>query len=279
MPLAATNGIKLYYEIHGRGPRLTLIEGLGYHRWMWYKQLPAFSAHFTTLIYDNRGAGKSDKPPGPYNHEQNADDLAGLLEHVGWDHTHLLGISMGGFIAQQFALKYPERMDRLVLVATGFGGKRMVPVPAEAAKAMMPATDLSPEERIRKAMPIAFGDRKWPERNPDEFDQIVKWRLEEPQPPEAAMAQIMAGATFDVSERVRDITAPTLVVAGSRDGVVPPENARLLAAEIPHSHLTILPDAGHLVNIEASDRFNEVVVDFIIGGAAQSRTRRAHLDG
>ena len=80
MPIAHVNDIDLYYEVHGEGPNLALIEGTGYHTWMWYRQLPAFSQKFRTLIYDNRGVGRSDKPPGPYTHEQNADDLAGLLD-------------------------------------------------------------------------------------------------------------------------------------------------------------------------------------------------------
>src|SRR5436305_1514144 len=158
MPFAQANDTTLYYEVQGDGPNLALIEGVGYHTWMWYKQFPAFSRHFRTLIYDNRGVGLSDKPPGPYTHEQNADDLAALLDHLGWERTHVLGISMGGFIAQEFALKYPERLEKLVLVATAFGGKNMVPVPPEAIKAMTPDPSLSPEERIRAAMPIAFGD-------------------------------------------------------------------------------------------------------------------------
>ena len=263
MPIAHANDIDIYYELHGSGPRLTLIEGLGYHRWMWFKQLPDFAEHFSVLVYDNRGVGKSDKPPGPYNHAQNAGDLAGLLDHIGWDSTNLLGVSMGGFIAQEFTLKYPERVEKLILVATGFGGPRMVPVPPEAAKAMMPDPSLSPEERIRRAMPVAFGDRDWPMKHPEEFDQMVAWRLEEPQPPEAAMAQIMAGVSFDVSNRVREIQAPTLIIAGIRDNVVPPENARLLASEIPNSRLETLPDAGHLCIIEASQRFNASVIEFV----------------
>jgi pimeloyl-ACP methyl ester carboxylesterase len=264
MPTAAVNGIDIYYQLHGQGPRLTLIEGLGYHRWMWYKQVPAFSRHFTTLVYDNRGVGRSSKPPGPYTHEQNAEDLAGLFDHLGWEHSHVLGVSMGGFIAQVFTLAHPALVNRLVLVATGFGGTKMIPVPQEAAKAMMPDPSLSPEERIRHTMPVAFGDRSWPDSHRDEFDQIVKWRLEEPQPPDAATAQIMAGMTFDVADRVNAIQAPTLVIAGESDGVVPPENADLLVAEIPNSRKEIIPGAGHLVIIEDPDRFNKNVIQFLL---------------
>ncbi|HEX8918798.1 MAG TPA: alpha/beta hydrolase, partial [Chloroflexota bacterium] len=162
MPTTTANGISLYYEVHGEGPNLVLIEGIGYHTWMWYRQIPAFAPHFRTLIYDNRGVGRSDMPPGPYTHEQNADDLAGLLDSIGWDRAHILGISMGGFIAQEFALKYSQRVDRLVLVATAFGGPNMVPLPPEAIKALTPDPTLSPEEKIRQAMPVAFSTTDWP---------------------------------------------------------------------------------------------------------------------
>jgi pimeloyl-ACP methyl ester carboxylesterase len=271
MATAHVNGIDLYYEIHGDGPNLTLIEGLGYHSWMWYRQIPTFSQHFRTLVYDNRGVGLSDKPPGPYSHTENAADLAGLLDNLGWERTHVLGVSMGGFIAQEFVLAYPERLDRLVLVATGFGGTHMVPLPLEAVRALTPDPSLSLEERIRSAMPLAFSSPSWAQEHVEEFEQMVAWRLEQPQPPEAAMAQVMAGLTFDVEARLGEIVAPTLVIAGTEDHVVPPANAELLAAALPTATLDIIPGAGHLVQVQAANRFNQDVIAFLEGGAKGDR--------
>jgi pimeloyl-ACP methyl ester carboxylesterase len=265
MPYGTSNRITLYFEVHGEGPNLALIEGAGYATWMWYRQLPVFSQRFQTLIYDNRGVGRSDKPPGPYSHTQNADDLAGLLDLLGWERTHVLGVSMGGFIAQEFALKYPQRVNRLVLVATGYGGPNMVPVPAEAIRAMTPNPSLSLAERIRTGMPVAFADEHWPEQHPEEFEQIIRWRLEHPQPPEAALAQLMAGVSFNVEERLGEIEAPALVIAGTADRVVPPANAELLAARIPNATLDLIPGAGHLAFIEEPERFNRDVVEFLRG--------------
>lgn len=265
MPVTRANGINLYYEIHGEGPNLVLIEGLGYHSWMWYRQAPAFSRHFQTLIYDNRGVGRSDTPPGPYSHEQNADDLAALLDHLGWDRTHVLGVSMGGFIAQEFALRYPDRLDKLVLVVTGFGGKNMVPVTPEAVRAMLPDPEIRAEERMRRGMRVAYGNQAWPDEHAKEFERIIGWRLEYPQPPEAATAQFMAGLSFDVESRLHEIHAPTLVITGSEDRVVPPRNAELLAQGIPGAKLDIIPDAGHLVFIEEAERFNHDVISFLAG--------------
>jgi pimeloyl-ACP methyl ester carboxylesterase len=263
MPVAPSNGINLYYEVHGAGPNLVLVEGIGYHTWMWFGQLPAFAPRFRTLIYDNRGVGRSDMPEGPYNHEQNADDLACLLDYLSWERTHVLGISMGGFIAQEFALKYPERVNELVLVATAFGGPNMVPVPREALAAMMPDPSLTLEERIRRAVPVSYGDTGWPEQNPEIFEQIIRWRQELPQSPAAAMAQAMAAATFNTEDRLKDIAAPTLVITGTEDRVVPPRNAELLAERIPNARLVALEGAGHLGFIEQAEGFNRAVIEFL----------------
>jgi len=264
MPHAEINGIQVYYEVHGNGPNMALIEGLGYDCWMWYRQMPAFADHFRVLIYDNRGVGRSDAPPGPYSHEENASDLAALLDHLGWDRTHVLGVSMGGFIAQQFALNQPERLDRLVLAATAFGGPNMAPMSPAAVAAMTPDPSLPTEERIRRAMPIAFSAPSWTETHREEFDYIVRRRLEYPQQPHAAMAQLMAGVTFNVEARLGEIIAPTLVLAGSEDHVVPPRNAELLASALPNARLGILAGCGHVLNIECPERFNRAVVRFLL---------------
>ncbi len=264
MPRAEVNGIQVYYEIHGEGPNLALIEGLGYDCWMWYRQIPDFAAHFRLLVYDNRGVGRSDAPPGPYSHEENASDLAALLDHLGWVRTHVLGVSMGGFIAQQFALRHPERVNRLVLAATGFGGPNMSPVPPEAVAAMTPDSSWSAEERIRRAMPIAFSARSWTETHREEFDHIVRLRLEYPQPPHGAIAQLMAGVTFNVEAKLGKIAAPTLVLAGDEDHVVPPRNAQLLAGALPNGRLDMLEGCGHVLNIECPERFNRAVIHFLL---------------
>jgi pimeloyl-ACP methyl ester carboxylesterase len=265
MPIAHVNDIDIYYEVHGEGANLVLIEGLGTDLWMWFRQLPAFTPHFRTLVYDVRGIGRSDMPPGPYSHSQNAADLAGLLDHLGWERTHVLGISMGGFIAQQFALDYSARVDRLVLVSTAFGGPNMVPIPPEALRYLIGTPEMTPEQRIREGAAVVYGNPRWPEEHSEEFEQIVRWRLQRLQPDEARTAQAMAGVQFNVEERVGSITAPTLVIIGSEDRVVPPGNAEMLARAIPGARLDIIPGAGHHAWYEAADRFNADVLAFLKG--------------
>jgi pimeloyl-ACP methyl ester carboxylesterase len=267
MPVAHANGIDLYYEVHGEGPHLTLVEGLGYHTWMWYKQLPALSRHFQTLIYDNRGVGRSDKPPGPYTHEQNADDLAALLDHLEWERTHLLGVSMGGFIAQEFALKYPDCLDKLVLVATHFGGPNKLPEAVDVLWYFLPHSDVTPLEVAQKALAVTFADPMWAQKHPEEAIEMAQRRSALPPAPiHAVVAQNQAGKAFNVEGRLREVTAPTLVIAGREDAVVPPRNAELLAAAIPNARLDVIPDASHLVFIEQAERFNRDVTDFLLEG-------------
>ena len=178
---------------------------------------------------------------------------------------------MGGFIAQEFALHYPERLDRLVLASTMMGGPSAVPIPPDALKSLLPNPDLTPEQQIRQSAPLSYSDPQWPEKHRDEYEQIIRWRLEMPQPPEARMAQAMAGMTFRSEDRVRGIMAPTLVITGEHDCVVPPRNAELLAAAIPGAQLDVIPNGGHHVFYEQADLFNRDVIEFLQAPVVASR--------
>lgn len=130
---------------------------------------------------------------------------------------------------------------------------------------MLPDPNLSPEERMRRGMRVAYGNRAWPDERAEEFERIIGWRLEYPQPPEAATSQFMAGLGFDTEVRLHQIHAPTLVISGTDDRVVPPRNAELLTESIPDAKLDIIPGAGHLVFIERAERFNHDVIAFLTG--------------
>ncbi len=262
MSYAVVNGIRLYYELHGQGPPLTLVEGQAYATWMWFRQVDALAARHRVLVYDNRDVGKSDKLDRDYAVHDMAHDLAALLDTLGIAHTHLLGVSLGGFIAMEFALAHPEKLDRLVLACTTSGGPEMVPVPPEVRKLMEPDLSLQPEQRTRKSMAPAWAPG-YAEAHPEVIDAVVKMRLAALPPPEAAMRHIRAGAAFDISQRAGLISAPALVLHGEQDRVLPVENARQLVRRLPHAELCILPAGGHLFFIEQADRFNQAVLDFL----------------
>jgi len=254
------NGVELYYEMTGAGPHLVLIEGLGVSTWIWEKQVSALSKHFTTMVYDNRGVGKSEKPAGPYSISLMADDLAALLDSLKLSPAHILGISMGGFIAQDFALRYPAKVDRLILVATSAGGPDHVPM-APDVLALMFAADGQPRDLTRRKLALAYSDSFM--QKSGEVEHLIDLRLADPQPPAAYMAQAMAGAAFNLSEKVQQIKAPTLIMAATGDRLVPVANARNLNKKIPHSRLKIYNGYGHQFFVENADEFNHDVINFL----------------
>lgn len=253
--------IDIHYEIHGSGEPLVLIEGLGYAAWMWFKQVPELSKHFQVIIFDNRGVGNTDKPDMEYSIKMFADDTAGLLKALGIPRAHILGVSMGGFIAQEFALAYPEMAKKLILCSTSFGGPHMIPIPQRTLQIMAQGGQTA-EETFRIGLSVAVGG-DYLQKKADEMEMIIGWRLANIQPRYAYMRQFHAGAGFDAEERVGRIMAPTLVMAGEDDQVVPAENARLLAEKIAGARLELFPGAGHLFFIEKAAEFNRKVLDFL----------------
>jgi pimeloyl-ACP methyl ester carboxylesterase len=266
MPKIHANDIEIYYEIHGTGEPLILIAGLGYDSWMWHRMAPGLADHFQVIVFDNRGVGQTDKPPGPYSVHTLADDTVGLLAGLGIERAHVLGHSMGGFVAQAMALNHPKLVDRLILSATNFGGPHHIPVTAEAM-AVLTDTSGDPIERLRRGILVSctpgFG-----ERHPDIIEVWLAYRAENPLQPEAYQAQMAVGlglmdeqASFD--GKLKDVEAPTLILFGEDDKVVPPGNAELLADQIPNSQVRILPEAGHFYPFDATDRAVEAIVGFL----------------
>ena len=266
MSIAKTNGIDLYYELHGSGQPLVLIPGLGYDGWMWHRMIPGLAEHFQVISIDNRGSGRSAKPPGPYSAKLLAADVIGLLDDFGLSRAHILGHSMGGFIAQALALDYPERVDKLILSATNFGGPRHIPIMPEAMSVL---TDVSgdPIARLRRGIAISCAPG-FAEMNPEFVEYWVNYRVQNPIDPAGYQAQLAIGlslipeaAAFE--GRLGAVQAPTLILFGAHDKVVPPGNANLLAARIPEAQVVILPDAGHFFPFETPDAAVAEVVRFL----------------
>lgn len=261
MSYALVRDIHMYYELAGDGAPLVLVEGLGYATWMWWRQLPSFSNAFKVITFDNRGAGQTDKPDEEYSVKLMADDLAGLLRMLGINRAHILGVSLGGFIAQQFALDYPGMVDRLILWSTAFGGPNMIPMSAATAQKILNPQGPTLEDKMRFNLTTAVAAETM--QHTEIVDTIVARMMENLQPPHAYRRQMMAGALFNAESRISQIQAPTLIMAGSDDEVVPPGNAQLLGERIPGSMVRIIDKTGHLFFIEKPDEANQAVLDFL----------------
>ena len=265
MPKITTNNIELYYEIHGAGQPLVLISGLGYPLWQWHKMVPFLAEHFQVITFDNRGVGQSDKPAGPYTAQLLAADTAGLLDALGIEKAIIAGHSMGGFIAQAMALDFPQKVAKLILCSTNFGGPHHVPVTAEAMKVL---TDVTSDAltRFKNGLSVSTAP-DWSEKNPEMIEEWVKWRIANPIDPAPYQAQLAIGlgllpeaAAFE--DKLPRLNVPTLILFGAHDKVVPPENASLLAEKISGSKVVILPNAGHFFPIEVAEAASRTITDF-----------------
>jgi 3-oxoadipate enol-lactonase len=231
-------------------PPLLLIAGLGYATWCWRELQAALAGEAELLAFDNRGAGRSDKPAGPYTTAMLADDAAAVMDAAGWPDAHVLGHSMGGYIALNLVLRHPRRVRSLLLVGTSGGGAGTVPAPPETQDTWKLAATLPPAEYARRSMPKSFAPG-WTEAHPQAFERILARRLEFPTPAANWAAQFqacVAHATHGVE--LAAIRCPATVIHGEEDRVVPLDNGKLLAQRLPGATLVSLPHIGHLPMLE-----------------------------
>lgn len=257
MTSVSTRNATIDYEVQGAGPSLVLINGLGFGRWGFFKQVPALSRRFATITFDAR---EGRDPEGVI--EGLASDVADLLAHLGVNRAHVLGTSLGGFVAQELALSRPELVARLVLVSTGHGGQGSERMSLGAMGEMFGLGALSQKQAARRGLKGATSEHYRAE-NPEEFERIVEKRLSDSPSVASYYGQAMSGSRFDDSAEVGRISAPTLVIHGSEDRYVPPSNACALAEAIPNARLRILEGAGHLVFIERAAEVNMEVLKFL----------------
>ena len=259
------NGQNLYYEIHGEGPPLVLVMGIGYDSSLWtLAQVPVLSTQFQVILVDNRDVGRSSKAIQPYRLADMADDLAGLLDALGIQRSHLLGLSMGGMIALEFALRHGDRLDGLVLAGTGAAPGRSAVDPIQVwswVKANDATGEVFGGQQLVSLFSTAFL------RNHEAVCKTAELLASNPYPmsPEAYGRQADAYRQFDALDRLAAITAPTLVVVGEQDLLTPPWIAREVAEAIPDAQFAVIRGDGssHLVPIECPDQFNRLVLDFL----------------
>lgn len=243
----------------GSGPPLLLIPGLGFAGWSFIRQLGPLSKNCRVLAMDNRGSGQSDKPRGPYSIEQMADDAYAVLDQTAAAPAHLVGTSMGGYVALTLALRHPEAVRSLTLVATSCGGPDAHRVPQRTLDLWTNSAYLGAAGFARATMPVSFAPG-WVDEHREEFESLLALRLQTPTPVEAWRTQFAACvAYFNEGAPSGAVAVPTTIVHGTADRVVPYENAPVLARRLPNASLVTMEGAGHLCWIERATEFNDIL--------------------
>ncbi len=262
MATAQVNDIQIYYEVHGAGEPLLLIMGLGAHADSWEMQVPDFSREHTVIAFDNRGAGRSDKPSEPYSIPQMAGDAAGLLDALGLGSAHVYGMSMGGMIAQEMVLRHPHRVRALVLGGTMAGLANGIVAGPELLQQWASTALLPLELAVQAGLKFLYSE----EFIAANKERLVRHALETAHlmaPLDALQRQFMAVAQFNAYDRLSDIRVPTLIITGSDDKIVPAANSRILAERIPGAQLLELAGAGHGFLVEKAAEANAAVLAFL----------------
>jgi 3-oxoadipate enol-lactonase len=263
MPLVQIDAGDLYYEVVGEGPPLLLIAGFSGNTTGWLPVQPALAEHFTLIMFDNRGAGRSCVPPGPYTTVQMADDALALLDHLGVERAHVLGSSMGGMIAQELALGHPERVDKLILNVTA---ARPSPVLTQFLEANIWAVEhgMPPAQRMFWVLPWMASPAIMTRH--ERVVQTLGVRMANPYPaPDAGLiAQAQAIMGHDAMDRVGQIAAPTLVLAAAEDILTPAAGAQELAEAIPGAQFHLLPRGSHVTAAEYPGEVSEAFLAFLL---------------
>ncbi len=260
MGTAKINGIHLAYTDQGRGTPVVLLHAFPQNRTMWTPQVEALSKTHRVIAPDFRGFGESDAPQGPYRLDQFADDVAGLLDYLSIQWAVFAGLSMGGYTAFAFYQKYRDRVRGLVLADTkaqadteeGRAGRFAMAQTAYTKGASAIADIMLP----KLLSPVALQTRP-------ELVQQVRARIEQTRVSGIAGAQMAMAERPDSVPLLAKIACPTLVITGELDGPTPPADGKLMAGKIPSARLEIIPQAGHLSNLEQPDAFNRVLIEFL----------------
>ena len=261
-----TNGIHVHCDVWGMGHPLLLLPGAGFGAWFWNKMWADMTDHYHVVAPDPRGSGETDKPKGPYSVEMLARDAAGVLDDLRLRGAFVVGYQLGAYVAQQLAVQRPELVSKLVLAAADFGIPDALPLPGEV-RDVLADREGEPAEVARRQFEVMTAPG-FAEAQPDLLAELVEYRLSDAVPIAAMQAQgaALAGTRsgeVDLEEQLATIAAPTLVLFGEHDRIVPAGNAQRVADRISGAQAQLVPDAGHLFPLEAPSATAQALLDFL----------------
>lgn len=263
MPFAETDDLRIYYETRGAGDALVLVPGFASGAWTWFRQTEDLAKNFQVITFDPRGVSHSQISDGTIVSMQKiASDITALLDKLKIERANVLGASFGGFVAQEFALRFPERIDKLVLACTSFGGENHVAPHWEILAAFIATDDLNKSERIRKFIVPAFTPEFYA-ADGAAVETVCRLREQNIVPEAVYMQQLQAATTFCKEDNLADLKAETLILTGDKDVLVPPQNSVNLARKIPNAQLEIIKGGSHMFFIENAAEFNRIVTEFL----------------
>lgn len=257
MPTARINGIDVRYTVTGEGPWVTLSHSLACRLEMWDEEVRRLSKRFTVLAYDSRGHGESAAPTGPYTLDMIADDIKGLFDHLGVKQSHWIGLSMGGVFGLATALKFPGIFASIVLADTSskLSDEGIAAFRDRVATARAGTMEAMVEPTLKRWFKDSFRARE-----PQLMTRVAEWIRTTPL--EGYCGTSAAIPTIDVTHRLTEIKVPCLVIVGADDIAMPPAMAQTLARHLPDAELVVIPDAGHLSNLEQPEAFNAALDRF-----------------
>lgn len=271
MPFAEFNGIHIYYEIHGDGYPIFMLHGCGATSKVWIGQIEALSERFKVIVYDQRSSGKSDHPTEDYTLDTLVEDLKGLIDFLKVDKTHLIGQSMGGWVSQNFTLKYPEKVNKLVLLGTNHKGAGLH-ILKDTLIDLYEVAKTNKEEAFWKYAKLMHHRRFLKEMQADpkkkfygllSAEDLIEEFTDNQIKPEDYERFEKAGSMHDLLNRLSEVKHPTIIIGGANDKMSPKLVLDEMHEVLPNSKMEIVDKAGHHVFIEEALKVNQLILNFL----------------
>ena len=262
MPHIHVNNIDIYYEAHGEGEPLILIGGLTADHNVWKGPLRVFSKQYRVIIFDNRGAGQSSAPDYPYSTKMMADDTVALMNYLNIDSASIIGHSMGGCIAQQIAIHYPEKINKLVIACSRARPSKLADMALSMRAKLM---DMNVDELTLTEYMMPFLFSEYFLKQLTNVKGFLQWSMQNPHPqtPTGFKQQLHAVITHDITQEIHAINTPTLIISGEEDCLMPPRMGEHFANELSNAKFVLIEKSGHMPHVEQSKVFTEETLSFL----------------